>query len=204
MATAIATRRQPGPADTGPQTVHLIDIGSVAAVPAVEIAAGGRLMGNYGMTTTVEYVDLKGGKSLDVIERDNKTGQTYRHIMRRTTLVAYFDVDRAAELLGPPVPPVDDVLATGLRDHIGREISTPEGWRRLSHVYVGGVGVYVRVAGVAHRLMMQVDQVVGVRGEAVSIMRCGCLEITYEQVQGHYPPCPQAAGWTSEKLEDNR
>lgn len=189
MATAVASRRRRGQADDPPPTVHLIDVGDIVAVPAGEIAAGGRLMGNYGSTTIVEYAGPKGAQSLDVIERDNETGVTCRHTMRRRTLVAYYDAGRAAGLV-----PVEDVLASQLgKQHLGRQISTPDGWRRLFHVYIGEVGVRVVVAGGPHRMTLHLDQVVGVRGD-VSDLPCGCLEQTYE-LMGHYPPCEHAAGW---------
>lgn len=174
-------------------TIRLSGAGRIPATPASEIEVTGTLLWNGNVTTTVEYVEQQGRQIL-VIHRKNSTGVTVATTMTAHRSVAYYSTDEALERglreIGD-VENVENVEATHLYDHIGRQISTPDGWHVLAAVREHATGVEAVIAGALHNVKLHRGQFVGVYGERVSVEPCGCLTLNVEVV-GHHPQCKRS------------
>lgn len=69
------------------QTIHLIGIGEVPAVPLSEVHPGDRLMWNFGTTSDVVSVTRKTAATFELVTR-YADGQEFTQRKRGTTLVA--------------------------------------------------------------------------------------------------------------------
>lgn len=169
--------------------IKLPGIGLIPAAAAAEVEAGGVLLWKTDLLTTVEYVDHR-GPAVEMIERDNRTGKTFHRTVRSHRALPYFSIEEAANRYqATRDADIEDVAATDLDErHIGREVSTPDGWHTLANVEVGTVGVIAVVAGSLHKVGYQLGQIVGVRGSKMPVWRCGCLPGNCE-TDDHHPKC---------------
>lgn len=181
--------------EQGPLTIQLSGVGRIPATPAGAIERGGTLLWGTNLTYTVEHVEPRGTRAVAVLQRHNIMGVTGTVTMPAHRAVAYYSAAEALERGLRGIDAVDDIDAVDLYDHIGREISTPDGWHVLASIREHATGVHAIIAGNLHRVELHFDQLVGVRGDRVAVEPCGCLTLNIE-VLGHHPSCKR-----SEKIQ---
>ena len=72
------------------RTIRLQSIGLVEAIEARDLQVGMRLVWNFGYTYDVISLKPKGTKSIEITERNTRTGIDYIRTMRLTRPVAAF------------------------------------------------------------------------------------------------------------------
>lgn len=174
----------------GTPTIRLAGAGTIPAAPASEIEACGTLIWDGILTSTIEHAETH-GRHVRFIYRDNTTGVTHRADMPADRLVAYYSTDEVLERGLRGIYDADNVAVSDLFDHIGRQISTPDGWRTLVGVREHATGFEAIASGALSRVPLRFGQFVGVRGDRVCVEPCGCLTLNV-QVLGHRPACKRS------------
>lgn len=71
-------------------TIHLIAVGAVDAIPSSELQAGMQLVWNYGSVYDVLAIREISAQFIEVTERSTETGKEYARRLKKSRLVAAF------------------------------------------------------------------------------------------------------------------